>query len=164
MGWSCRQSRAKALFPDADAADGPQSMTTRTLLSYLIALALLPQFLAISAGAHGLVVCVGQGGHVAIEDHEAARRCRDSSAGIGVDSSSGSLIVNGPAAVCVDTPLVGSADQLVTSIARSHGEILIAAPSNELGLRSAPLVGHVPRTLPAPAASSRLLRGVVLLI
>ena len=137
-------------------------MTTRRPRSQLTILALLLQVLAIFGGAKGVVLCVGQAGHVAIEDYKAAQRCRESSAGLASDVVSGSSTVAAPPA-CVDTPAFVAALEQATSPARGH-DVAVAVPLATT-LPLAPLAAiRVARTTAPPPPSARILRSVVLLI
>ena len=156
------ERRAKALLPHADPSIRIP-MTSRPLhISFTAFAVLLFQALAIFGTARGLVYCVGPAGHLAIEDNDAARRCRESSAGLGADLSGGTPVVNGHP-VCVDTPLSAQVLNRAVSLAMTH-DFVVAALS-VAGFESArPLVVRLTRTPALPSPNARSLRSVVLLI
>lgn len=140
-----------------------EPMTTRHPRRLLTVLALLLQVLAILGGAKGVVVCVGQAGHVAVEDYKAAQICRESSAGFAADAdvASGSAAVAAPAD-CVDTPLWVATFERATSPARGHDVAIAPSPASALPL--APLLAIAVARATAPPPSTHVLRSVVLLI
>ena len=138
-----------------------EPMITQVLRSGLVGLALLLQVVAATGAAQYFVVCVGPAGHVAVEDYEAASRCRASESGLGAEVFAGFSIV-GARSVCVDTALFGASPEGSTSLLRAPALVVatavVALPDVEVAPRRA-VWSQDP-----PGMSTRVLRSVVLLI
>ena len=134
----------------------------RPLRSRLAGLALLLQVLVAFGATRGLVLCVGPAGHVAVEDYDAASRCRESYSGLATDAATG-LSVLGAHPACVDTPILGVAGERSTSLLRFATVTLAISPTAELPLLDA-FAQHVDWTQELPLTIARILRSVVLLI
>ena len=137
-------------------------MTARLLRSRLAAIVFALQALAAFGAARGLVVCVGTAGHVAVEDPDAAARCRASAIGLDSGKSKVASAFHTPPA-CVDTPLLGAASERSTPSARNFDTVL--ATTSVVALpRMDRVVGRVAWTREPPPSHARHLRSVILLI
>lgn len=143
-------------------ADAGNLMTRSPTRNRLAALALVLQVLAVFGTMRGLVVCVGAAGHRAIEDREAAARCRADEADLLVDSAGGAPEVRVPAP-CVDTPLMTAASDRGASPLRFAPDA-IAISAVAVLPRPEVLERRVRPWAEPPVARARLLRSVVLQI
>lgn len=137
-------------------------MATRPLRNRLAGIALLLQVLVAFGASRGLVLCVGPAGHVAVEDYEAASRCRESEVGVGTNAFTGFSVLGAPPA-CVDTPLLGSAAERSTSPVRFLAAAVATASVAELP-RAEAFAGRADWLHERPPTRSRILRSVILLI
>ena len=137
-------------------------MSTHSLHSRFVGLALLLQVVVAFGPMRGLVLCVGPAGHVAVEDDEAALRCRDLATEIGPVGSIATPMVRAPA-TCVDTLLLGAAPHQSTSPLRFAVAALATVPVAELPRPRVFARGGASMREPPPA-SARILRSVILLI
>jgi len=137
-------------------------MTRHLIRNRFAALALALQVVAVFGTARGLVLCVGPAGHLAVEDTEAAARCRALQAEHATESLGGGPAAGAPAA-CFDTPVFAAAADRGTSPVRFALPALAVAPHISLP-RPTLLTWRVhPSAEPRPGPA-RMLRSVVLLI
>ena len=137
-------------------------MTLRPLRNRLAGLALLLQVLAAFGATHGLVLCVGAAGHVAVEDYEAASHCRESGGGLDTNDFTGTSVL-GASPACVDTPLLAAGIERSNSPLRFAAVAMALAPIAELPSFDA-FADHAGWTRESRSNSTRILKSIVLLI
>jgi len=136
-------------------------MTRHLNRNRFAALALVLQVVAVFGTAPGVVLCVGPAGHLAVENTEAAARCRALQAELALESLGGVPAVGAPA-TCVDTPVFTAADR-GASLVRFVLPALAAALHTALPRPTVTTWRAHPSAEPR-AARARMLRSVVLLI
>lgn len=126
------------------------------------ALALVLQVLAVFGTARGLVLCVGPAGHVAVEDAQAAVRCRASQGEIPDTPTNGRPTVAASPA-CSDTPVFEAAPNRTVSAPRFEG-LAVAATLAALFPQPAATAPVARRWSQPRPLETRRLRTIVLLI
>lgn len=137
-------------------------MTIRTARRRFAGIVLALQVLVAFGAAHGLVLCVGPAGHVAVEDYEAALRCHASAAALEANPVVGASVL-GVTSECADTPLLQAAPERSASPLRISTASVAASSVVEPPRRDV-LPGRSVWEHRSLQTSAHILRSVVLLI